>query len=98
MIRTSPSQLADHAFVTFELPAALWADRIFVIGDFNHWHPNHTPLRQERDGVWRTTLDLPTGRQYHFCYVVDGERRTEFHADGFAVAAESGHHSILALP
>lgn len=80
MVCTMPSPLLRHTRVLFELPASLWADRVLVAGDFNQGSP--LPLAQERDGAWRTVLDLPTGHQYHFHYLVDGERRTEFQSSG----------------
>ena len=84
MIYKTRSPRMGHARVIFELPATLWADRIFVVGDFNQGSP--LPLQQADDGAWRAVLDLPTGHQYHFHYLINGERRAEFQADGFAGA------------
>lgn len=86
MIGKTLSPLVGHARIQFELPASLWADRVFVVGDFNQWCPTSTPLTQARDGAWRAVLDLPTGHQYYFRYLVNGEWRAEFQADGFATA------------
>jgi hypothetical protein len=57
---------------------------VFVVGDFNQRTP--IPLHQVQDGTWRAVLDLPTGHQYRFRYLVNGEWRAEFQADGFATA------------
>ena len=97
MIRKTHAAVAGYQRVIFELPASLWADRIFVVGDFNHGQPSRTPLAQERDGVWRATLDLPMGQAYHFHYVVNGEWRTDSHADGFATAASGCPTSLIDL-
>jgi hypothetical protein len=43
MIHQCSSAIAGHIRITFELLAALWADRVCVVGDFNHWQPGHTP-------------------------------------------------------
>jgi 1,4-alpha-glucan branching enzyme len=94
MIHKTYSSVVGYQRVIFELPASLWADRVFVVGDFNQGQSSRTPLVQERDGIWRAALDLPMGQAYHFHYVVNGERRTDYHADGFATA-ESGFSTSL---
>lgn len=47
--------------------------QVSVVGDFNGWNANSTPLRLARDGVtWSATLPLPSGR-HTYAFVVDGE-------------------------
>lgn len=87
MIHKTRSSIAGYRRVIFELPASLWADQIFVVGDFNPGQASRTPLVQERDGIWRAALDLPIGQSYPFHYLVNGEQRTDFHADGFVTGA-----------
>jgi 1,4-alpha-glucan branching enzyme len=78
---TSPK--SDHVRVVFELPASLWAQLVYVVGDFNGRAPEATlPLRQERDGVWRTVIDLPAGQRYEFRYLIDGRWCCDSHAIG----------------
>lgn len=102
MIHKQPSSYPGHVRIVFELPSCLWADRIYLIGDFNQWNEHATPMYQDRDGVWRATLDLPAGQQYQFRYMIDGQWRTDYHADGFAQglygADNSVVHSTLPLP
>lgn len=90
MIHKQPSPFPGHIRVTFELPSCLWADRIYLIGDFNQWNERSTPMRQERDGVWRARVDLPAGNHYQFRYMIDGQWKTDNHADGFA----QGHYGV----
>jgi len=96
MIQKMTSPKSNHARVLFELPSSFWADRVFVVGDFNKWSPT-TPLTQARDGAWQALLDLPTGHQYHFRYLADGAWHTEFQADGFAVTSDGLPTSVLNL-
>jgi hypothetical protein len=84
MIRKMAVPNSDLVRVFFELPSCIWADRIYVVGDFNQWHESSTPLQHERDGVWRAVVDLPQGYSYEFRYLIDGEWTSDFHADGFA--------------
>ena len=47
------------------------AKKVQLAGTFNKWHAGETPMRKERDGKWRVSLDLPAGR-YEYRYLVDG--------------------------
>ena len=102
MIKKAESPIPGHVRITFELPASMWADHIFLTGDFNNWGQYDLPMRQERDGVWRTSLDLRVGQFYEFRYVVDGNWQTDYHADGFSSNKHGSYNSIvnasLAIP
>lgn len=95
MIRKSRSPYAGQVRVIFELPSCVWADRIYLTGDFNNWCETDLPLRQDRNGVWQATLDLPLGREYQFRYVIDGQWRTDSHADGYASNAYGSENSVV---
>ena len=96
MIYKTHSPRANHTRVTFELPAALWATRIVVVVAGPQTAPLATALVQARDGAWRTQLDLPNDKYYQFHYLVDGEARTDAHADGFATTTQGDHRSLIA--
>jgi 1,4-alpha-glucan branching enzyme len=61
--------------VTFRLPAdaANGARRVYLVGDFNDWSHNETPMARLKNGDFKVTLDLETGREYQFRYLIDGE-------------------------
>ena len=63
------------------------AARVSVVGDFNDWKVDATPLRSVRaGGVWMVSLPLPAGR-HEYSFVVDG---TTWVTDpGAPVAVES---------
>lgn len=68
--------------VNFLLPAAIWADTIHLVGDFNHWNNTATPLRLG-DVTWSVTLELDAGQSYHYRYLVNGQEwMNDWHADG----------------
>jgi hypothetical protein len=48
------------------------AETVTVVGDFNDWDPDATPLRRV-NGIWSTMLALPPGT-YEYMFVVDGGR------------------------
>ena len=81
--------------VTFELPSCTWACRIFVCGDFNEWSKEATPMRQERDGVWRAIVELPYGKKFCFRYLIDGNWQTDYHADGWSDSGYGSENSII---
>ena len=47
------------------------ARRVHLVGDFNDWRPDATPLQRSGDGVWTVVLPLEPGR-HTYAFVVDG--------------------------
>ena len=95
MIHKTTSPQPNHVRVVFELPSCIWADRIFLVGDFNKWSATATPMRQNRDGVWRATLDLPQGSRYEYRYLIDGQWKTDCHADDLATNSHGSENSVV---
>jgi len=62
--------LQSYVHFVFVAPSAR---RVSVVGDFNDWKVNETPLRpvQNQHGVWSVSVPLPPGR-YTYTFVVDG--------------------------
>ena len=80
-IKTSKGRVAR---VTFSLPNSLWADSIYLVGDFNNWNNTSHPLSLGRDEVWTITVDLELNREYQFRYLKDGEWMNDNQADAYA--------------
>jgi hypothetical protein len=95
MIYKTRSPIPNHVRISFELPSCLWADRIYVVGDFNQWKISHTPMSQDRDGVWRAVVDLPSGTHAEFRYLIDGQWKTDYHADGFVTNNMGAENSVV---
>lgn len=84
--------------VTFSMPAAIWADTIYLVGDFNGWDEWATGLRQT-DGGWLATLELEPGQRYAYRFLVDGSQwHNDWHADGYAPNGYGGDNSIVVTP
>ena len=45
------------------------AKEVKIAGDFNAWEAQ--PLKKEKDGRWKLSLNLPSGR-YEYRFLVDG--------------------------
>lgn len=95
MIYKIASPQAHHTRVTFAVPASLWAARILVVVEGPEAPARRQVLRQERDGAWRTQLDLPSHQPCHFHYLIDGEWRTDPQADGFAITPQGAYRSLI---
>ena len=83
--------------VTFELPSSIWAERVNLVGDFNGWDTTKHEMRQSRsDGAWRITLELPTGREYQFRYLVNGrDWHNDWHADRYVPGLYGVDNSVV---
>jgi hypothetical protein len=48
------------------------SSRVTVVGDFNNWDPQASPLARGSDrGIWSVRIALPPGR-YRYTFLVDG--------------------------
>lgn len=61
--------------VTFELTKeeANDSEKVFLVGEFNNWDKEATPLKKLKKGTFKTTLELETGKEYQFRYLFDNE-------------------------
>lgn len=84
--------------VTFALPAAIWADTIYVVGDFNNWDQRATPMRLS-DAGWMATLELEAGCVFQYRYLLnDNEWHNDWNADGYEPNQHGGDNSLVATP
>ena len=67
--------------VTFALSEAINAETAYLVGDFNEWNENKTPMKKLKNKGFSVTLELEKGQEYQFRYLVDG---TEWRNDGQA--------------
>ncbi|MFA6379349.1 MAG: glycogen-binding domain-containing protein [Candidatus Omnitrophota bacterium] len=61
--------------ITFQLSAAN-ATSVLLTGDFNAWSQAGLKMKKEKNGVWKTDLELSAGR-YEYKFVVDGKWWTD---------------------
>lgn len=84
MIYKMTSPIPLHVRGVFELPACIWANEVYLVGDFNNWNETATPFHQMRNGGWRVALDLPFAQRFEFRYHMGEQWYTDYHADGIA--------------
>lgn len=72
---------------------------VSLVGSFNRWQPEHLCLKRAENGWWHAAFEFPPGEHLYRFWVVDGQGRGEWVADGEnPVRAESGFaaaHSVL---
>ena len=79
--------------VTFTVPAET-ANEVKVLGTFNEWNSEETPLKKLKNGTFKGTVNLDADQTYEFRYLVDGTFTNDEQADSYAwnefAAAENG--------
>lgn len=72
--------------ITFEVPKELAnsAKSVHLVGDFNNWNPTASPMKATKEGKFTATMDLESGKEYQFRYLIDEARwENEKEADKF---------------
>jgi 1,4-alpha-glucan branching enzyme len=83
--------------VTFTVPTEE-AKKVAVVGSFNEWNTEATPLKKLKNGAFKATVDLKSGITHEFRYLVDGVYQNEVEADAFAWNDYAGaENSVLSL-
>lgn len=97
MITKKDAPQPDKLLVTFTLPAAIWAETVCLVGDFNAWNPASHPFMHDKDdGTWEVTILLDKGRSYQFRYLVNGNQwQNDRQADGSFPNFLGGENSVI---
>lgn len=80
--------------VTFTVPAEE-ANKVVVVGSFNEWNTKATPLKKLKNGSFKGTVDLESGKSHEFRYLVDGAYVNEQEADAFAWSDYAGAENCV---
>lgn len=48
------------------------ATEVYLVGEFNDWDARATPMRRMKDGGFTAEVELETGREYRFRYLLAG--------------------------
>lgn len=84
--------------VEFVLPDAIaqTAETVYLVGDFNNWDEQATPMKQTKGGSFKVTLDLEPDRDYQFRYLVNGNQwHNDWDADTYVSNPFSGDNSVI---
>ena len=84
--------------VTFHTNKEIKAETVHLVGDFNEWDERATPMEAMKDGRFKVTLTLDTGREYQFRYLVNGaEWHNDWDADKYVANPYSGDNSVVVV-
>ena len=79
-------------------PLTKEAKKIYLAGDFNGWDFSENILRKQKNGTYATTLDLDTGSEYEYRYVLDGERwENDYDADKYVPSSVGVENSVVVV-
>ena len=84
--------------VTFVLPKAAAPDAgsVCILGEFNNWSADASPLVMREEGDFAITLELEAGRAYRFRYVIDGWKfENDWFADRYEPNPYGGEDSVV---
>ena len=89
------------AKVTFELPAEAvnGAKTVAVAGEFKGWDASAQILKKQKDGSYKTTVELPVGSEYQYRYILDGTTwENDWAADKYVASGISAdENSVVVL-
>jgi 1,4-alpha-glucan branching enzyme len=86
--------------VTFSLPkeAAADARKVTLVGDFNNWNKNTTPMKKLKTGDFRLKVKLARKKHYKFRYLIDSNRwENDWHADNYVPNAYGDDDSVVII-
>lgn len=70
--------------VTFALPDETNASSAELQGDFTKWKKAPVKMKRYKDGNFKVSVTLKSGKQYRFRYLLDGERwENDWQADAY---------------
>jgi 1,4-alpha-glucan branching enzyme len=83
--------------VTFSVPNVSGVSSVVVVGEFNDWSDEASPMTRTQDG-FEAVVAVKSGTSYRFRYFFDGARwENAWNADGYVDNEFGGHDSLLDL-
>jgi 1,4-alpha-glucan branching enzyme len=84
--------------VSFRLDAAetSGAKKVQLLGDFNNWDKSAEPMTALKSNDFTATLELETGKEYQFRYLIDGlVWKNDSQADSFVANSFGEENSVI---
>lgn len=92
------SKTGKKVRVTFRLPAAVGAEKVALLGEFNDWDPEANQMKQLKDGSFSVTVSLDAERNYRYRFLLDGLHwENDWDADAYQPNEFGDDDSILNL-
>ncbi len=84
--------------VTFELPSGIaeGVETVHLVGDFNNWDEQATPMEQKKGKPFTVTLDLEPNREYQYRFLLNSKDwHNDWEADKYVPNPFSGDNSVV---
>lgn len=95
--KKAAAPVAKTAKVTFVLPkeAVENAETVAVLGDFNNWQ-NGVVLAKQKDGSFKTAVELEKGRSYEYRFLINGEKwENDWAAEAYVPTPFGAFNSVV---
>lgn len=80
---------------TFPAEAAPEAKTVEILGDFNNWKEG-VKMKKQKNGIFKATVNLETGKEYQFRYLIDGETwENDSEADKYVPTPFGAENSVV---
>ena len=84
--------------VTFTMPPIDHVQQLNLVGDFNQWSMDQTPMQQGVDADWSVSLSLDSGHDYQYRYLADGQDwHNDWAADAYLPNEFGTDNSVVSL-
>ena len=84
---------------TFTVPAEVVenAETVAIVGEFNDWNTTEpVAMKKLKNGSFKATVELETGREYQFRYLINGEQwENDAEADKFVPTPFGSENSVV---
>ncbi|MFN0216799.1 MAG: isoamylase early set domain-containing protein, partial [Saprospiraceae bacterium] len=71
------------------------AETVAVLGDFNNWQ-NGIVLSKQKDGSFKTAIELEKGRSYEYRFLINGEKwENDWAAEAYAPTPFGAYNSVV---
>ncbi|MFO7670130.1 MAG: isoamylase early set domain-containing protein [Bacteroidales bacterium] len=73
-------------------------EKVFVVGDFNDWNEESTPMKKLKDGSFSISIDFPLHTIYQFRYLIDGSHwENDDAADNYEQSPWGSYNSVIII-
>jgi hypothetical protein len=79
-----------------ELPEDIEIESIAVVGEFNDWVGDASPMNRRRGGLFRADVELEPGKEYQFRYLLNGEQwYNDWYADAYVPSGLGSENCVV---
>ena len=79
-----------------ELPEDVEIESITVVGEFNDWVRDASPMNLRRGGLYRADVELEPGKEYQFRYLLNGDEwYNDWYADAYVPGGMGGENCVV---